>query len=328
MQLAMNLTNPAQFLKFDRKGGAKPVDVQEFERARKAGEDLYWIHLDYSVKATRSWLKRVDWLEPVIKTNLLDDDTRPRSFTFQDGVFLSLRGVNLNPGAEPEDMIAVRLWADEHCVITSNRRKLLSIEDVQKALDNGSGPHSAAAFISFLIEQLATRAETVVDKIEDDFDETEDQLIASDDTQFRTPLASLRRQAIRLRRFFAPQREALEHLINDSPKWLSKQDKLHLRESSNKFNRYLEELDSIRDRAIIAQEELLSRFSETLNRRMYTLSLVATLFLPLGFLTGLLGINVGGIPGADSPYGFLISCTGILIVVGCMLALLKAKKWF
>lgn len=324
----MNPTNPALFLKFDRKGGAKPVDIEEFERARKAGEDLYWIHLDYSLKATRSWLKHVDWLEPVIKTNLLDDDTRPRCFTFQDGVFLSLRGVNLNPGAEPEDMIAVRLWADEHCVITSNRRKLLSIEDVQKALDNGSGPNSAAAFISFLIEQLAMRAETVIDQIEDDFEKTEDRLIASDDTQVRTPLASLRRQAIRLRRFFAPQREALEHLLNDSPKWLSKQDKLHLRESINKFNRYLEELDSIRDRAIVAQEELLSRFSETLNRRMYTLSLVATLFLPLGFLTGLLGINVGGIPGADSPYGFLISCAGILVVVGCLLALLKAKKWF
>ena len=89
-------------------------------------------------------------------------------------------------------------------------------------------------------------------------------------------------------------------------------------------------LDPLADliNAIVAQEELLSRFSETLNRRMYTLSLVATLFLPLGFLTGLLGINVGGIPGADSPYGFLISCAGILVVVGCLLALLKAKKWF
>ena len=85
---------------------------------------------------------------------------------------------------------------------------------------------------------------------------------------------------------------------------MTKHHKIPIRESLNRFNRYLEELDSIRDRAIVTQEELLSQLSETLNRRMYILSLVATFFLPMGFLTGLLGINVGGIPGADRPIWF------------------------
>ena len=101
-----------------------------------------------------------------------------------------------------------------------------------------------------------------------------------------------------------------------------------LRESLNQFNRYIEELDTIRDRAIVAQEELLSKLSEVLNKRMYTLSLVATIFLPLGFLTGLLGINVGGIPGANSPYGFLLICLGIGALVFVLIGYLKSKKWF
>lgn len=324
----MRNEQPFHIMSLDKKGGGIELDRADLDSAIQSGSALCWVHLDYSRSDALDWLNSLGWLDPIIKANLTDDDTRPRSFTLPDGLFLSLRGVNLNPGADPEDMIAVRMWASEHCILTSNRRKLLSLNDIRSSLDQGTGPRSAASFVTLLIERLALRAETVVEQIEDEFEELEERLITGDDAESRAFLAQLRRQAIRLRRFFSPQRAALEHLINDSPGWLAKRDKLHIKESIDKFNRYVEELDSLRDRAVVAQEEFLGRLSETLNKRMYTLSLVATLFLPLGFLTGLLGINVGGIPGANSPYGFTIICIGIIAVSVGMIALLKAKKWF
>ena len=239
------------------------------QRTADSGTGLCWIHLDYSQSAAHEWLHTVSWLDPIIRTNLVDDDTRPRSFTLAEGLFLSLRGVNLNPGADPEDMIAVRMWANKHCIITSNRRRLLSLEDIRTSLDSGAGPRSAASFVTLLIERIALRAETVVEQIENDFEEVEDRLSIGDDAESRALLAQMRRQAIRLRRFFSPQRTALEHLLNDSPGWFVKRDKLHIRESIDKFNRYVEELDSLRDRAIVAQEEFISRLSETLNKRVY-----------------------------------------------------------
>ena len=138
----------------------------------------------------------------------------------------------------------------------------------------------------------------------------------------------MRRLAIRLRRYLAPQKDAFQHLLADPPPWLHRRDRIRIKEHLNRLNRHLEELDSIRDRAIIAQEEFLSLISEQLNTRMYTLSLVATLFMPLGFLTGLLGVNVGGIPGADSRYGFLGVALVIAIIIGGQLLYLKKKKWF
>ncbi|MEJ2135709.1 MAG: zinc transporter ZntB [Desulfofustis sp.] len=324
----MSYEQSFQIMSLDMKGGATEIDLAESECTADSGTGLCWIHLDYSQSAAHEWLHTISWLDPIIRTNLVDDDTRPRSFTLADGLFLSLRGVNLNPGADPEDMIAVRMWANKHCIITSNRRRLLSLEDIRTSLDRGAGPRSAASFVTLLIERITLRAETVVEQIENDFEEVEERLSIGDDAESRALLAQMRRQAIRLRRFFSPQRTALEHLLNDSPGWFVKRDKLHIRESIDKFNRYVEELDSLRDRAIVAQEEFISRLSETLNKRMYTLSLVATLFLPLGFLTGLLGINVGGIPGAESPYGFAVICIGIITVCAGMIALLKIKKWF
>lgn len=312
-----------QIFLFDMEGGAKEIDLRTFEQLPDDQNQLVWIHVDYSKKDTMAWLQNITWLDPVIQANLLDDDTRPRSFLLQDGLFLSLRGVNLNPGADPEDMIAVRMWATGKLILTSNRRKLLSLEDVAEQLRNGRGPDSAGSFIRLLIERLAARAEGVIEQLEESFEDFEENMEQLDYTEQRTTLSDYRRQAIRIKRYFTPQKEALQQLLSESPVWVSKREKVHIRESLNKFRRYLEELDTLRDRAIVAQEELLGKFSEILNKRMFTLSLVATFFLPLGFLTGLLGINVGGIPGSESTYGFGLTCLGIILLVLIMAGYLK-----
>jgi zinc transporter len=69
--------------------------------------------------------------------------------------------------------------------------------------------------------------------------------------------------------------------------------------------RYIEELDTIRDKVSLIQEELSNKLSEQMNKKMYVLSIISVIFLPLTFLTGLLGINVGGIPGAQNENAFL-----------------------
>jgi zinc transporter len=58
------------------------------------------------------------------------------------------------------------------------------------------------------------------------------------------------------------------------------------------------------------------------------LSLVAGLFLPLGFLTGLLGINVGGIPLADNPLGFLEVVLFLIFLIVIQVIVFRRKKWF
>lgn len=84
----------------------------------------------------------------------------------------------------------------------------------------------------------------------------------------------------------------------------------------------------IRERAAVTQEELQSRLAEQQNIRMYVLSIVAAVFLPLGFLTGLLGINFGGIPGADNPAAFGIFAGLLLVIVVVEISFFRSRKWF
>ena len=100
-----------------------------------------------------------------------------------------------------------------------------------------------------------------------------------------------------------------------------------IREIAERTSRFVEDIDAAKDRAAITQEELNSRLSEQMNKAMYVLSIVAAIFLPLGLLTGLLGINVGGIPGAENKWAFM-GVTLLLIGLATLLILLfKRIKW-
>jgi zinc transporter len=104
-------------------------------------------------------------------------------------------------------------------------------------------------------------------------------------------------------------------------------DHFRIRETADELIRHIEDLDAVRERAALAHEELVNHLSEQLNRRMFLLSVVTVVFLPLGFLTGLFGINVGGIPGAQSSWGFAGFCIGVGAVGAGIVLLFKRNRW-
>lgn len=288
---------------------------------------VLWVHLDFTHERARRWLASESGLDPLVSEALVADETRPRCVPLAGGLLLSLRGVNSNPGADPEDMVALRLFTDGRRIISTRRRKLLSILDIAHVLDTGQGPRSAGEWIAALTAGLVERMSDIVEAMEDRLDATEEALLVESRQELRMQLLELRREAIMLRRYLNPQREALNRLMTETADWLSSNDRLRLREAGDKVTRHVEDLDAIRDRGVVASEELASRLAEQMNLRMYVLSLVAGIFLPLGFLTGLLGINVGGIPGAESPWGFAAVILLLLVIALLQFWLFRYKRW-
>lgn len=247
---------------------------------------------------------------------LLSEETRPRSTVIGKGILLALRGVNLNPGADYEDMVFLRIWAEEDRIITSKKRHLRSVGVLRDQITAGHGPLTTSHFITTITELLTSYIEEAVAGIEDKTSALEELVISSHEGKLRTQISVIRRHAVILRRYLAPQRDAIIRLQVDNIAWFTEKDKRQLHEIANSLMRIVEDLDSLRDRANIVQEELVNVLSEKLNSRMYMLSIVTAIFLPLSFFTGLLGINVGGIPGATSEWAFLIVI--LLLVLICI----------
>ena len=121
--------------------------------------------------------------------------------------------------------------------------------------------------------------------------------------------------------------QPVARLLHDRLQWITDADRAHLREIAERTARFVEDIDSARERASVTQEELNSRLSEQMNKAMYLLSIIAAIFLPLGLLTGLLGINVGGIPGTESKWAFSL-VTAVLVGLAIILvAWFKKIKW-
>jgi zinc transporter len=293
----------------------------------KPDDGPIWLHLDITDENACRWIEQQSDLTATVKDTLLAGDTRPRSLFTQHGLLIILRGVNTNPGEDPEDMVSVRLWIEPDRIISTRRRRLLSIVDIAGSLETGDGPDTPSAFLVRLVDRLADRIGDFVDLIETRLDTIEDEVGKASSNSIRLRLSPLRRQMASVRRFLAPQRDALDRLYRQPVEFIDEKDANLMREESDRITRYLEDLELARERAVVLQEELLSHMAQEQNSRMYVLSVVAAIFLPLTFVTGLLGMNVGGLPGVDSDSGF----TGSIVLMAAsaigLLGFFRWKKW-
>lgn len=310
----------------DGLGGAKSLTWAEVQSWKPTMGKL-WLHFFYTDPEVQTWMREQSGLDPLITQALLSEDTRPRAAAIDDGLLIALRGVNLNPGADPEDMISIRLWADENWIVSTHQRALLSTKDVLTKLDRGKGPSNNAEIIVQLCESLIWRMSDTVDLLEETMAELEESTLDESQAELRNELSTLRRQSITLRRYLSPEREAINRIIVEDLHWFTTENRMKLHETSDRLIRHLEDIDAVRERATVTHEELLSRASEQLNKRLYVLSILSAIFLPLSFFTGLLGINVGGIPGAENPQAFAIFVVILTIIVALQVWLFKYKKW-
>ena len=313
---------------FDGEGGGQSVSDKAISRELKK-ETLAWVHLDLAHPDTKPWLdKEISYLDPFVVDALLAEETRPRIAEIGNGALIILRGVNLNENADPEDMVSIRLWIDPARIVSVQRRQLKAVPDIEERIKAGKGPKDAGQFINMLISRLTERMAPVLLELDEETDNVEEKILENPDTILREQIIGIRKEAIILRRYMAPQKDAIGQLrLSDLP-WIGVPHKRHLQESYDHLMRYVEDLDAIRERAQIVKDELANILADRLNRNLYVLSVIAAIFLPLGFLTGLLGINVGGIPGVENPYAFYIFSGILLVLVGLQILLFKKLKWF
>lgn len=304
------------------------IEAAELSDAIRS-EDLTWVHLNASAEQSRTWIEQeLTYLDPFIITALLEEETRPRMTESKDGVLLILRGVNTHEHANPEDMVSIRVWVDSQRIISLERRSVRAIDDIAQKINSGRAPANTGDFICMLIHRLFYRMEIALSELDDMTDMIEETILEQADTMQRDAIVSVRKQAIMFRRYMAPQRDAIGQLRMAGITWLDENHKRQLQEAHNTITRYVEDLDAMRERAQIVKDELANILADKLNRNMYVLSVIAAIFLPLGFLTGLLGINIGGIPGTENPDAFWTFSLALTLLVIIQIIAFKKMKWF
>nr|WP_313404302.1 zinc transporter ZntB [Pseudomonas sp.] len=313
----------------DGRGGARSISRDQLDSLQLGEHESLWLHWDRSQEQARRWLFESSGLDEFACGLLLEENTRPRLLPLPNNeLLIFLRGVNRNPGAEPEDMVSVRIFADARRVISLRLRPLLATDALIADLLAGKGPKTSSELLLELARHLTSRVDDLILELSEQLDEEEDRL---DDNERYLPNHSLmlqvRRRAAGLRRFLAPQRDLYAQLARNREPWFVEDDDDYWNELNNRLTRYLEELELIRERVGLVLEAEGRRLGERMNRIMYRFTVITGMFLPLTFLTGLLGINVGGIPGAENPIGFFVACGLIGLLALVQLLLFRRWRW-
>tara|TARA_R110002111_G_scaffold36498_1_gene70852 strand:- start:1431 stop:2393 length:963 start_codon:yes stop_codon:yes gene_type:complete len=310
-------------LLLDGKGGG--VEVDKPEQLVMNDQHILWSHIEYGRPGAFQWLEE-QGLTELEAESLTRIDTRPRIRSFNKGMLILLRAINLNPGADQEDMVSIRIWITKGRIITARQRRVASIQDMVSDLKQHNGPKTEGEFLTTLIELIMDYICNAVDEIEEDISKYEDTQ-DNNDKSVQHELSALRRKTAIIRRFLAPQRDALDALYRAPRSLLDDQELHYLHEQTDRIIRFVEDLDLARERTLVLQEEMRNKIAEQQNSRTYLLSIVATIFLPLGVLTGVFGMNVSGLPGTEDRLAFIYVSAGMFITALGIIFFMRWKHW-
>ena len=301
-----------------------PADIS----AALRDDRLAWAHLDGKNPSAQSWIREeLDYLDPQAVEALLDVDTRPRMSLAGDGLLVILRAINFNEGEDPEDMVSLRMYLDARRILTISRKRVRAIERMNAALREGIGPMDAGAFLVELIEDIVGNINAFQSGLDTHAEALEDRVFGGQGDHVRHDVLDLRLKVIAARRYLGPQRDALLKVSQAQSPIIDAVTRREIEEEAFKMTRISEDMDELRDQAQVLREELSSQLSDRVNRNTFVMSVVTSMFLPLGFLTGLFGVNLGGMPGLQSPAAFAILVASCAILLIAQLGVMGLWRW-
>lgn len=319
---ALQVSDAIIACQLDGQGGLIPIEDKDVIHCERP----CWLHLNYTHHESAEWLSSTPLIPDAVRDALAGDSLRPRVSRLGDGFMITLRSVNRNSDSRPEQLVAIRVFINDKLIVSTRRRKVNAIDEVLAELQNGNGPVDGGSWLVELCDVLTDHTSEFIEDLQDKIIELEDALM-DQRVPARGELALLRKQLIVMRRYMTPQRDVYARLASEKLGWMDDDERRRMQEIADRLGRGLDDLAASVARTAVLADEIASVMQEAMNRRTYTMSLLAMIFLPTTFLTGLFGVNLGGIPGAESHYGFAIFCLMLVLLVAGVALWLHKRKW-
>jgi len=303
------------------------VSAPDLKEALGQPGSLVWIHLTTTNDHAKSWLGDEAELTPYVTEALTAAETRPRCDPVGDGAVINLRGLSSEELATSDLLASIRMYAHSGTVFSVTRKQLNALQPVREQIEAGK-ILDPGDLIAALAQEITEELDPVVAQLGDDLDDCEESIAAHQAFELRRKVNKTRTTAIAYRRFLAPQRAALEKLAALPGEWLRDDDRLHLNSAADRAARMAEELEAIRERAALIHETLTDLRAELIDQRSLIIAIAAMVFLPLTFITGLLGMNVDGIPYAHEPWAFDAVFWFCVVIAVVVTGYFVRRHWF
>ena len=304
------------------------MKTHTFTSSGKPGEGaqpLEWIVLDGRDDADRAWIASQSGFEDAIREIVAQSPARNDRLRLEAAVVLTLTRLAA-PGGEGR--AGLEIVIEPRRIVTVCYGTEAMVEQALARQAEGAAPMGTGRALSLLVGALVKPLEREVTRLADRIGGLEDAAMKeTDDDGMDDAVVLVGREVLDLRRYLAPLHDEVSYLALNPDELPGQADPRHLRRAADSLARLVSALDSSHNRILLILSQLRNRDSTRDSRAMHKLTIVATVFLPLSFITGLLGINVAGIPDSHNPYGFWAVCGFLIAVAIGSILLIRWRKW-
>jgi zinc transporter len=275
-------------------------------RAEAPNGDFVWLHFDLADAGAERWLAEQPDVAPAFFDALHEGSRSTRLEDAHDTLVAVVNDVAFEFAFDPSEIATLWVNVGPRIAITARAHPLRSIDRLRRAVkERGLGLRSSVGFLNRLLHDQGDVLVHIVRNATRQVDEVEDRLLVGRLAPKREDLGKLRRVLVRLQRLLAPEPSALFRLLRQPPPWIGEHDLDELRQATEEFSLVLRDLAALQERIKLLQDEIGAQVGEHTNASVFTLTVVTVLALPINIVAGLLGMNVGGIPLAQDPHGFV-----------------------
>src|SRR5215475_7590972 len=279
--------------------------------------EFLWLHFSLSNEASEPWLRRYVTLPDTFYESLQSDVDATHLEQDADSLVARIHDV-LFDFTFDAPVATTSLCVKPRVLVSAHARPWRSIDQLRAAVQAGQVVRSPIEILARLLRDQASVLVDIVRRSKKRVSPMEEQLMAKRISVTRSELGSLRRMLVRLQRLLAPEPAAFFRLLNQPPGWISQDELQNLQQAAEKFSSAVNETASLVDRVKQLQEELAALVSEQTNRTLFLLTMVTVLALPINLVASLFGMNVGGIPLSQHPYGFFLVLSPLLMLTALL----------
>ena len=288
---------------------ARPIGSQEalawLRQEHSPESDAFiWLHVSLAHAGAEAWL-RASGIVPMAYFDAMHEGSHSTRIERDgDTLFAVVNDVTFDFAFEASDVSTLWMSLCEKVVVTARARPLRAVDRLRRAVKNGEALSSPVALLDHLLCDQADELQSIVRAATERVDDIEDEMLGREVRTDSAELTRLRRLTTRLQRLLAPEPNALMRTLGNPPQWVTAADTLKLRRTSDEFSAVLRDISAIQERTKLLQDESAAQVAKENNRSLFILTMVTVLALPINLVSGLLGMNVGGLPLAQHPQGF------------------------
>ena len=285
--------------------------------------EFLWLHFSVSNSSSIPWLKKQLQLPDAFFESLSINAGAARLEQEKNGLVAVIHDVQLdltfaNFTFENSNVATSSLYVDSRLFVSARLRPLRSLEQLRVSVRHGDAFESSSDLLAHLLINQANVLLSILRDSTRRTDDIEDKFLAHRISFSRSELGLLRRVLVRLQRLLAPEPATFFRLLNRPPLWISIGDLQVLRQAAEEFSAAVGDAQALIERVKLLQEELAALVNEQTNRTLHVLTLVTVLALPINLVAGLLGMNVGGVPLANSGFGFTFVVLVLAVVTASL----------